>query len=576
MRGTHFTTLSHTLRTPPSAADAAAGLPPKPSTVLLPEEALHLLSRGSLALYSSAAPPPALDVSPQASLVEHQLLAPELAARKLTVQEATALWASEVSGGRWEVYVGLKRMGYVVQRAPRHLPKELRPAPDVGRAARAQAEQARRSWPGAAWAGLTGVFGRLWSAWTGVLSRFSGLLAGAFRRGSRAPAPVLPSYGAVDDEWTTLLSQRSVLPDEEWSYSESSPSGSGHRRSPLHDSDAPPPDRRPAARIFSRLRIIPNSSSPAPSPKPTPSPAPTADNEPAGPYDIFFHVWKPSSAYKKSNPPPPDFYVSVVECVSLRCPPNARSRLLTGLSVFPLPQGSHLASPDHRRPPGYPRPDARAARAGRPRRPDRVPLLPSRLLARPGAVLAVPRPLPLVLVPRAGRQRGERCAARRRPQPDAVPQAGRQERRHRRRQGRRRQLDAVWPGRLRPDGDPMSPRPVLDDALVRGGCGRVCLDSGCARSSRGTGEEGRIEGREGSCGGRSATRREAPPAAATREGRSEGPSRYDALRCESLMEEEEQACTCRQPSVPVPAKGGGRREDSRAADENVRPFLPPS
>lgn len=67
----------------------------------------------------------------------------------------------------------------------------------------------------------------------------------------------------------------------------------------------------PIARIFSKLRIIPNSASPSA------VAAPPSDEPSTGPppVEIYFHVWKPASNYKKSNPPPPDFYVSVVECV---------------------------------------------------------------------------------------------------------------------------------------------------------------------------------------------------------------------------------------------------------------------
>lgn len=80
-----------------------------------------------------------------------------------------------------------------------------------------------------------------------------------------------------------------------------------------------PYEFHPAARIFSRLRIIPNSASP---PIISPIVASPSGETPADPLpvEIYFHVWKPASNYKKSNPPPPDFYVSVVECGSVsRC-----------------------------------------------------------------------------------------------------------------------------------------------------------------------------------------------------------------------------------------------------------------
>lgn len=222
MRGTHFTTLSHTLRLPQSTASLNGAPPSRPSTVLLPEESLHLLSRGSLVLYASPAPPPTLDLSPQAPTIENQLLAPECAARKMTVQEAAALWAAEVGGGRWEVYVGLKRMGYVVQRAPKFLPKELHPATSDVRAGPSHLPRSSSSWFGAVWGGLRGVLGRLWVTWSGVVlsaSRlFRGLLPSLTPSRSLASC-ALSSSKAEDKEWSTLLSQRSVLPDKKWSYS---------------------------------------------------------------------------------------------------------------------------------------------------------------------------------------------------------------------------------------------------------------------------------------------------------------------------------------------------------------------
>jgi hypothetical protein len=223
MRGTHFTTLSHTLRSPPSPVSNDGAPPSRPSTVLLPEEALHLLSRGSLALYASPAPAPTLDLSPQAPTIEHQLFAPEHAARKLTVQEAAALWAAEVGGGRWEVYVGLKRMGYVVQRAPKFLPKELHPATG-GRTGLGAAPQSNGSWLGAAWASLRGALGHLWTAWSGVVSSVSRLLGGllpSLAASTLTSSRARPTSNANAKEWSTLLSQRSILPDKKWSYSTS-------------------------------------------------------------------------------------------------------------------------------------------------------------------------------------------------------------------------------------------------------------------------------------------------------------------------------------------------------------------
>jgi hypothetical protein len=176
--------------------------------VLLPEETLHLLSRGSLALYFSplAAPNPAsLSLTPSSSSVESQLLTPELQARKVSVQEAQTLWADELGAGRFEVYVGLKRMGYVVQRSPTFMPASLSPIVRPPSKAAAGWSAIWRS----AWDRLEGWFGavlRSLRRWTAGFRSRSHLRSGASRK--------------EDGEWTTLLSQRSVLNEgKEWNYS---------------------------------------------------------------------------------------------------------------------------------------------------------------------------------------------------------------------------------------------------------------------------------------------------------------------------------------------------------------------
>lgn len=270
--------------------------------MLLPEEALHLLSRGSLALYFSplAAPNPAsLSLTPSSPSVESQLLTPDLQARKVSVQEAQTLWADELGAGRFEVYVGLKRMGYVVQRSPTFMPASLSPVvrPPLKAAAGWSA-----IWR-AAWGRLGGWFGTVLRSLRGWTARF--------RSGSRC------GYGASrkeDGEWTTLLSQRSVLKKgKEWNYSEclqATFSGPHARRlcslpyiSLVHRS----------ARMFNRLRIIPfDASSISPSAKLPDSSAPTPSSS-SSDLQIHYHIWKPSTTYKKTSPPPPDFYVSVVD-----------------------------------------------------------------------------------------------------------------------------------------------------------------------------------------------------------------------------------------------------------------------
>lgn len=72
--------------------------------------------------------------------------------------------------------------------------------------------------------------------------------------------------------------------------------------------------------IFAALRIIPTGpdlpvvSRPRLSSEPPLSKS-SSEGKLRSPYEIFFHVYKPStrSTLRKTNPPRPDFWVSVVE-----------------------------------------------------------------------------------------------------------------------------------------------------------------------------------------------------------------------------------------------------------------------
>lgn len=61
----------------------------------------------------------------------------------------------------------------------------------------------------------------------------------------------------------------------------------------------------PADQAFSSLQIIPAGRT-----KSDYIAKPLPHNEP---YQIFWHVYKPTTKFKKSAPPPPDFYVAVVK-----------------------------------------------------------------------------------------------------------------------------------------------------------------------------------------------------------------------------------------------------------------------
>lgn len=150
-RGNQFATLGHTIRAPalslppPPVATALPFEKPKPGSssekpisgparesriVLLPEEALYLLERGSLTIWhggsmSADAGERAKERDLAKAGGENAPLVEEVFAHnavRMTVQEGWSLWGKDVDRGRYSVYAHLKRLGYVVHRAPKHLP----------------------------------------------------------------------------------------------------------------------------------------------------------------------------------------------------------------------------------------------------------------------------------------------------------------------------------------------------------------------------------------------------------------------------------------------------------------------
>lgn len=93
-----------------------------------------------------------------------------------------------------------------------------------------------------------------------------------------------------------------------------------------------PPPR--ADQIFKHLQIIPSGhDNPLPS-KPNSTTSPPLEESP---YQVFYHVYKPVTKFKKSSPGEPDFRLVVIKCVppfpSLLFP----SRLIRSNTFPPLP-----------------------------------------------------------------------------------------------------------------------------------------------------------------------------------------------------------------------------------------------
>lgn len=62
--------------------------------------------------------------------------------------------------------------------------------------------------------------------------------------------------------------------------------------------------------IFAQLALIQRH---VPSPNPSPNPNPDVSTVPQEPFEIHFHVWRSSTAFSKTRPPPPDFRIAVAD-----------------------------------------------------------------------------------------------------------------------------------------------------------------------------------------------------------------------------------------------------------------------
>jgi len=81
--------------------------------------------------------------------------------------------------------------------------------------------------------------------------------------------------------------------------------------------------------IYQQLDLLPRHK---PSPHPT-SPWPAQD-----PFQIHFHVWKSSTTFSKTRPPPPDFYLSVVDAQESAVPTVEEMGALLDSSPYSPPK----------------------------------------------------------------------------------------------------------------------------------------------------------------------------------------------------------------------------------------------
>lgn len=260
---------------------------------LLPEEALFLVERGSLQLYSlpSSRWTGELDVSRQAPMSLQQAFTELLHADRLTRE-------------KYLIYTYLKRLGYVVQRAS--VVDAARAAPLTTLRTKAEAK---------------GIIAdpqrpiRLVKIWDLLLyapRRLAQLLGDAMGVLVRLFRRLVASIGALGSRLSHGMFSRLSSLGATRSHGGSSELSKGLLGIQRWDSfDA----------VFHSLQIVPaNHDSPTPHCSTlVPDTVAKAELEP------FYYAWRPATVYRKSHPPPPEFRIVIV---------NARSQSLPSLWEF--------------------------------------------------------------------------------------------------------------------------------------------------------------------------------------------------------------------------------------------------
>ncbi|KAI0259841.1 tRNA-splicing endonuclease subunit sen54 N-term-domain-containing protein [Gloeopeniophorella convolvens] len=114
--------------------------------------------------------------------------------------------------------------------------------------------------------------------------------------------------------------------------------------------------------IFKSLRFIRTGHS-----IPLRPAVPTLPNEPTSRYEVFYHVYKPNTPFRKTAPPPPDFSIVVVDASTTPVPTIAElTHLYKDLPREPLPLPRKRNPPAGAGAPSKPPPPAKAASVARP------------------------------------------------------------------------------------------------------------------------------------------------------------------------------------------------------------------
>ncbi|KZS92159.1 hypothetical protein SISNIDRAFT_455916, partial [Sistotremastrum niveocremeum HHB9708] len=281
----------------------------KKKTELLPEEALYLIERGSMICFKHS-PSPSLHLAPSAStptLMPFSIsslpsadapplissasssfsfdpLGNEPPGAPMTVQHAWGemIGSESLTLEKYQVYSYLRRLGYVVTRHRKPSSSPWYPIPEIG-----DAQSTAKAAPASS-RGLQASVATL------VSSPFRWLW-GLMERMWYDP------WHPLRGKWRWIHSYPSLF-----TSLRALPSASSR---PLTSSPIPP--SASASTKFTSVSKTTQGSN-----RPSPPPAPTVSS----PYEIFYNLYKPSTPFRKSSPPPPDFYLVVVDARTTSIP----------------------------------------------------------------------------------------------------------------------------------------------------------------------------------------------------------------------------------------------------------------
>ncbi|SCZ97201.1 BZ3500_MvSof-1268-A1-R1_Chr4-2g07056 [Microbotryum saponariae] len=271
---------------------------------LLPEEALYLVERGAIELWTKATGTKQDERGPRVPMSVQQAWAELVGADELTIERYQvrrlpipfAASPTDQIGVSPQVYANLRRLGFILHRTRAPAPKP-----------RSTSRPTLAPTPPRSFSPRTVI---QWIAWP--LIRFRELVV-HFGRWC-FPTPLAPHLRLTVSRVLKPMQGRmkSLVSGHRWTTYEQIfsclrivPTG--------HDTPLP---RRALPRAPSRLTPL----DPLPPTDPSPNPSSSLPPLSTHPYQPFFNVYKPITKYRKTDPPPPDFQLVVINASTTSMP----------------------------------------------------------------------------------------------------------------------------------------------------------------------------------------------------------------------------------------------------------------